>query len=112
LKVILNIPQDILLPESIINLITCGIREVNPEKVILFGSRAKKNERVDSDFDLAFQFDPSEINRWNRFVFDLDEHPITLRKIDLIDFNSVKSAFKAEILAKGIVIYEKNNSTL
>lgn len=47
------------LPPSIRRLIDYGIKTVAPDRVILFGSRARGDARSDSDYDLAFVFLPN-----------------------------------------------------
>lgn len=55
--------DDVLLKEMV-NVI---VREVNPETIILFGSRARGDARLDSDFDLlvveSASFSPSRSRR-------------------------------------------------
>ena len=46
------------LPPSIRQLIDYGIKTVDPDRVILFGSRARGDARENSDYDLAFDFPP------------------------------------------------------
>ncbi len=41
------------LPDSIKNLIGFLVQETHPEKLILFGSRARGDHRSNSDYDIA-----------------------------------------------------------
>jgi len=51
---------------EIVTEVITGIRDaIRPDKVILFGSRARGEARPDSDFDLLI-IAPSALSRWQR----------------------------------------------
>ena len=64
-----------------------GVCAVDPDKVILYGSRARGDAREDSDYDLAFVFPGDRRDRWVRFVVDLDDAAVTLLPVDLLNWN-------------------------
>ncbi len=76
----------------------CGI-----EKVILFGSRARGDNRERSDIDLAiFGGDTAE------FLLSADEEIQTLLMFDIVDLGKpVQPALRAEIERDGVILYEK-----
>jgi predicted nucleotidyltransferase len=94
------------LPKSIQNLIDQSLAIVAPEKIALFGSRARRSHRPDSDFDLAFWLPANCQKNWTRFLVLAEESPWTLQKVDLVDYNSLSEEYKTEISKEAILIYE------
>jgi len=98
------------LPAALENL----IREVNPEKVILFGSYAYGNPTPDSDVDLLVivRTDESYRERYMRVVralrprlFPLDLIVKTPEEVE--EALQTFSPFLREILTRGICLYER-----
>ncbi|MCE5329511.1 nucleotidyltransferase domain-containing protein [bacterium] len=83
--------------EIIHNLILLLKNELNPEKILLLGSRAKSNKPSNSDFDLAV--------KGNKINFR-DEIG-GLYSIDLIFMDSMEENFKNIILKTGKILYER-----
>ena len=79
------------------------------EKIILFGSRARKSNRERSDIDLAISCPKATEAEWSIQLMDIIEEADTLLKIDCLRFDTLKndSKIKKEILKDGIVLYEK-----
>ncbi len=77
------------------------------EKVLLFGSRARRDASPVSDYDIVvFGKDMSALDR-ARFCTDADEIP-TLKKIDIVFVNDGLTDDLMESIKKdGVVIYEK-----
>lgn len=74
------------------------------EKVILFGSRARGDNNIKSDIDLAIY---SELPL-AEFIEDVELNTKTLLEYDFSHINVIKDAFFIEQVEKdGIVIYEK-----
>jgi predicted nucleotidyltransferase len=73
-----------------------------PQRIILFGSRARGDHESRSDYDIAVQPD-SELNRnWAQFWNLVDESAPTLCKIDLINMtDNLSEGFRAQIEADG-----------
>jgi len=99
------------LPLSIRRLIDYGIQTVAPDRVILFGSRARGEAREDSDYDLAFDFPSERRLFWLRFVTAADDLPFTLRPTDLVAWYEASSELQERIKREGIVIYERSENT-
>ena len=98
---------DVDLPASIQRVVEFGVRAVDPDRVILYGSHARDNAREDSDYDLAFVFPKDRHDRWVRFVVDLDDAALTLLPIDLLDWNEASHSLRKRIEMEGIVVYER-----
>ncbi|MGB9777130.1 MAG: nucleotidyltransferase domain-containing protein [Anaerolineae bacterium] len=98
------------LPAAIENL----IREVNPEKIILFGSYARGDPTPDSDVDLLVivRTDESYRERYMRVaralrprLFPLDLIVKTPEEVE--EALQTFSPFLREIFAKGVCLYER-----
>jgi len=94
------------LPLSIQRLVRFGIERVDPEKVILFGSRARGDHRENSDYDIAFVKNsvPSE---WGRFISEFLEDAITLHKVDLLVYEDAATDYRDNIDREGVILYER-----
>ena len=78
-------------------------RECGLDRVVLFGSRARGDNRERSDIDLAiFGGDTAE------FLLSADEEIQTLLMFDIVDLGKpVQPALRAEIERDGVILYEK-----
>lgn len=93
--------------ENLYNDIINTLKNFGVIKVIIFGSRARGDYKVNSDIDLAVIFNNNEKDNFIKLQTKLEELN-TLYKFDIVDFNSVKDdKFKKEIKNDGIIIYEK-----
>jgi predicted nucleotidyltransferase len=89
------------------------IKNYDPEKVILFGSRVKNNFNEDSDYDVLIIKDTKtrRLNRREEALKDIylkvpiDLLILTPDEIEYLKMN--ESEFLHEIFDQGIVIYEK-----
>ncbi|MGL4912299.1 MAG: nucleotidyltransferase domain-containing protein [Romboutsia sp.] len=74
------------------------------EKLIIFGSRARGDNDLKSDIDLAVYSEESLIE----FIEDIEMNTKTLLEYDFSHINIVKDEFFIEQVNKeGIIIYEK-----
>lgn len=92
----MNLKAEIV--ESIIKI----ARECGVKKVILFGSRARGNNRERSDIDLAFEGGNSA-----RFALDVDDFTPTLLKFDFVNLSTANEAILKEIEKDGVILYEQ-----
>lgn len=83
-------------------------KELNPSRILLFGSFARADARDNSDIDLAFEFNANE-NSWVRFKLWVEEEFDSLREFDLIDLKKIDASFLKVIQTEGIVIYERED---
>ena len=77
------------------------------DKIILFGSRARKTNNSKSDIDLAVAV--YGCNNFQALYFDLNENVDTLLEFDIIDMNNpyLSDDLIKEIQKDGVVLYEK-----
>ena len=75
----------------------------SPDKIVLYGSRAKGGNGARSDFDIALF---GKVNMGQ--VWDSIQSAQTLLDIDVVSFAELADgAFKQKILAEGVVVYER-----
>jgi predicted nucleotidyltransferase len=81
------------------------------EKIILYGSRARGDNRERSDIDLAIVCPQATEKDWQKIV-EIIEEADTLLVIDCVRFDTLAetSPLKESILRDGVVIYEKGRS--
>jgi len=82
------------------------VDELNPERLILFGSRGKGNSFPNSDYDIAVDTQKIEFRK-KRILNDKIEDILGLHKLDLVFLNEVEKKFREIILKTGKVIYER-----
>lgn len=74
------------------------------EKVIIFGSRAREDNDVKSDIDIAVYSKESI----SEFIEDVEMNTRTLLEFDFSHMNKIHDEFFVEQVTKdGIIIYEK-----
>lgn len=77
--------------------------EIN--KVVLFGSRARRDNSARSDIDLAIYAD----SNLSDFIYDVENNTRTLLEFDFSDMSTVKdNLFIEQINKEGVTIYEKH----
>lgn len=90
--------------ELICQIIRLVVDFCDPEKIYLFGSRAREDFKRASDIDIAVEGAKREIVGLKEL---LEEEVRTLLKFDVVDLSKVNAYLKEEIYREGIVIYEK-----
>jgi predicted nucleotidyltransferase len=89
---------------QLIPLLTQLAHDCGAEKLILFGSRARRDHRERSDIDLAVFGMPEE--QQTRFWCGIEELP-TLLKFDLVFVDAYTSPdLRKEIDRDGVILYE------
>jgi predicted nucleotidyltransferase len=96
-----------VLPASIRRVVELGVCAVDPDRVILYGSRARGDARKDSDYDLAFVFPRDHRGKWVRYLADFDDAALTLLPVDLVDWNQAPESLRGKIRKEGITLYER-----
>lgn len=93
------------LSESIINeIIDISKKYYEINKVVLFGSRARGDNELKSDIDLAIYCDGDLAS----FIEEIENTTHTLLEFDFSDMNNIVDNFFIEQVEKeGIVLYEK-----
>jgi CRISPR-associated protein Cmr1 len=82
-------------PEILNNIIEKIKTECNPDKIILFGSRARGDAHKNADIDIAIEN---------------SKKPISINApIDIVDLTKANSSLKDKIKREGIIIYERKS---
>lgn len=81
------------------------IREIVPQKIYLFGSRAKGEASPHADFDLAIEGPPPPESARGT-IKQLVEAASGLYSVDVVFLDEVESGFRELILSTGKVLYE------
>lgn len=83
------------------------LKKYDVEKAVLFGSRARGDNRENSDIDIAFYTDNKEVFH---FLKDEMDQIDTILKIDLFDAKNIKKQPLLDGIKKdGITIYENHS---
>jgi len=77
------------------------------EQIILFGSRAREDNDLRSDIDLAVLCPKADHVEWLKLV-NLVEEAKTLYFIDFIRLDEASQAFREKILKEGKMLYEQS----
>lgn len=76
-------------------------------KIILFGSRARKDNSPKSDIDLAIYLENTS-SILLEFIYDIENNTNTLLEFDITNIGEVNDNFFIEqVEREGILIYEK-----
>src|SRR5512139_3581548 len=86
----------------------------HPQRLILFGSRARGDERRESDIDLLIVA-PSDQPRWQRVApvyralagLGVPKDIVWWTPEEIAEWRNVKTHFINTVLREGIVLYEK-----
>ncbi|MBD7914711.1 nucleotidyltransferase domain-containing protein [Clostridium sp. Sa3CUN1] len=79
----------------------------NINKVVLFGSRARKDNSPKSDIDLAIYTESNSDNLLD-FIYDIENNTTTLLEFDFSNMSEIHDDFFIEqIESEGITLYEK-----
>ena len=79
-------------------------KQYNAKKIVLFGSRARRDHTEKSDIDLAVY----GCADFDNFYYDIQEKVWTLLEFDIIDMDGkVSEALRQEIDRDGVALYEK-----
>jgi predicted nucleotidyltransferase len=73
----------------------------------LFGSRARGDERTDSDFDFLVEFRPdADVDLFSYSGLQVDLQKVMGLKVDLVQKTGLKPRIRSRILAEAKTIYE------
>jgi len=91
--------------KNITEIINTTTKLVQPDQIILFGSRARGVAHRYSDYDIALVGVDMDHRTERRLKEALDER-LGIFTVDLIDMSKVDPEFKEIIIRSGVVIYE------
>ncbi len=100
--------------EIITEMVTRIRNVIRPDKIILFGSQARREARPDSDFDLLI-IAPSSLPRWQRTPplyrllagLGVPKDIVWWTPEEVSEWREVKSHFVNTALREGKVLYER-----
>ena len=94
------------LEKKIVNeIIDISHKHDNIKRVVLFGSRARGDNSLRSDIDLAIYCDTSIVE----FIEDIEMNTSTLLEFDFSDMKDIHDeTFVSQVEKEGIIIYEKH----
>jgi uncharacterized protein len=98
-------PEFSQLPQSVQHVVELLIKVSKPESIILFGSRARKTHRENSDFDFAIKSKKCSEANWIKLLVDIDDQPYTLFKLDIVEVEKVNPEYLKNIETDGVTIY-------
>lgn len=81
---------------------------LQPQRIFLFGSRAKGKSHPGSDFDLAVDKDRPDLTLQREIREEIEEVS-GLYSVDVVYLNSVDKEFRSIILKTGKVVYERRD---
>jgi len=105
-----RVHADDRLKEMIRRILTVG----TPHKIVLFGSRARGDAQLDSDYDLLV-IEPSNLPRYKRAAkyrraltgTHLAKDIVVWTPEEVAEWRNVSNAFITAALKEGVVLYEK-----
>jgi predicted nucleotidyltransferase len=92
------------LERVVAEIVEAARRSLDLQRVILFGSRARGDARLDSDLDLAFDHSSTDAE-WADFVNQMRDEAPTLLPLDLVDLAQADPALRARITSEGRLVH-------
>jgi len=75
--------------------------------IVLFGSYARKDEKVDSDIDIAIKLN-RELSKKDKFKLQLELEELVNKDIDLLNLDELDDGVRYEILINSETLYVKD----
>ncbi len=100
------------LPSYLKIFLDAAVLSLDPERIWIFGSRARGDARMTSDFDIAFQISAKQsVKNWENFCLLAIDSPPSLHLYDWVDFNRAGEDLRQNIERDGVIIYERKNGS-
>lgn len=96
-----------LVEEKIAEIVDVLKSEISPQKIILFGSRAKDNKKFFSDIDICVEGAVKPAHRKLRIIREKIDRLAGIYSVDLIFWEDLQEAFQKMIKKTGKALYEK-----
>ena len=75
--------------------------------IVLFGSYARKDEKVDSDIDIAIKLN-RELSKKDKFKLQLELEELVNKDVDLLNLDELDDGVRYEILINSETLYVKD----
>ena len=92
------------LPGSVREVVERGIRDLDPDRVVLYGSRARGDARPASDYDLCFFGTRGLWAKYHLWVWD--DAP-GVYGFDVVRWEEAPEPLRKNIAEDGVTLYEK-----
>lgn len=96
------------IPKTVQTVIEALVAELVPQRVILFGSRARGDHRENSDFDIAIEGKTCTDEQWRMTLAKIADSPFTLFPLDVVEVETLSSEYRKNIEKEGVTLYEAN----
>jgi predicted nucleotidyltransferase len=83
------------------------VERVNPQRICLFGSRAKGTETAHSDFDIAIEGSVASFREMRKVEEQLDRI-LGIYSCDIVELEKTSDDFRALVKQQGKLIYERD----
>ena len=93
------------LPHFVQNVVDEAVTRLDPQRIVLFGSRARGDHEPVSDYDLAIEAPGTTEAAWARFVLDAQEGFGALLYLDLVRLDQADQRLRQRIDDEGLLLY-------
>ncbi|MFC1522695.1 nucleotidyltransferase family protein [Elusimicrobiota bacterium] len=81
----------------------------DPDRIILFGSRARGDARDRSDIDIGIDVQAMTGKQWSQISEIIEDAP-TLLSIDIVRLQEIGPRMRENIAKEGVILYERKPS--
>lgn len=81
-------------------------------RVILFGSRARRDHQERSDIDLAVDAPGMDVVTWDKLSTSITDNSKTLLPIDLVWLQQASAGLAKRIQGEGVVVFEREDEAI
>lgn len=102
----------VVTPECVEGLVPLFEAFLHVNRVILFGSRARKDHQERSDIDLAVDAPNMDILAWDKLYAYITNNSPTLLPLDLIWLQQAPHQLAERIRDEGVIVFERKNESI
>lgn len=81
-----------------------------PTFLMIFGSHAKRTNRIESDLDIAFYKENANFSTYELFMLSQELADHLKIEVDLVNLREASTVFAAQIFSDGEVIYSRDEN--